>query len=63
MGEAAIDPSQLADHHKCRLGKWYYGEGMQICGNMPSFKALEEVHARIHALGRRQYLHTMKVIR
>jgi methyl-accepting chemotaxis protein len=51
-GDARIDPSQLADHTKCRLGKWYYGEGMHICGTLPSFKALEPVHAKIHALGK-----------
>jgi methyl-accepting chemotaxis protein len=51
-GDASIEPSQLPDHHNCRFGKWYFGEGMQMCGNLPSFKALDEPHARIHAMAK-----------
>jgi methyl-accepting chemotaxis protein len=51
-GDASVDPSQLPDHHNCRFGKWYFGEGMQMCGNLSSFKALDEPHARIHAMAK-----------
>jgi methyl-accepting chemotaxis protein len=51
-GDTTLDPSQLADHHNCRFGKWYFGEGMQMCGNLPSFRAIDEPHARIHALAK-----------
>jgi methyl-accepting chemotaxis protein len=51
-GDASVDPSQLPDHHNCRFGKWYFGEGMQMCGNLPSFRAIDEPHARIHALAK-----------
>ncbi|WP_333656178.1 CZB domain-containing protein, partial [Dissulfurispira sp.] len=51
-GDLALDPSQLPDHHNCRFGKWYFGEGMQMCGNLPSFKAVNDPHVRIHALAK-----------
>lgn len=51
-GDITLDPSQLSDHRNCRLGKWYFGEGMQMCGNLPSFKAMDEPHIRIHALAK-----------
>lgn len=51
-GDVRLEPEQLADHTKCRLGKWYYGEGMQMCGSLQSFRAMESVHARIHQIGK-----------
>ena len=42
----------LADHHQCRLGKWYYqGDGYQMFRHLPSYKALEEPHAGVHVNG------------
>jgi methyl-accepting chemotaxis protein len=51
-GDMKLDPLQLSDHTKCRLGKWYYGEGKQMCGTLPSFKALEADHEKIHSVGK-----------
>lgn len=51
-GDVTLDLSQMPDHYNCRLGKWYFGEGMQMCGTLPSFKAIDEPHARIHALAK-----------
>jgi methyl-accepting chemotaxis protein len=51
-GDMSLDPSQLPDHHDCRFGKWYFGEGMQMCGNLPSFRAIDEPHAKIHAMAK-----------
>jgi len=51
-GDNKLDPSQLADHTKCRLGKWYYGEGKIKCGNLQSFRNLESPHEQIHKLGK-----------
>jgi methyl-accepting chemotaxis protein len=51
-GDMKIEPSQLPDHHNCRFGKWYFSEGMQMCGTLPSFKSLDEPHAKIHQLGK-----------
>lgn len=52
-GEIHLDPARLADHKTCRLGKWYYTEGVKLCGELPSFKTLEEHHAKVHAVGKR----------
>jgi hypothetical protein len=36
------------DHQNCRLGKWYENEGRQLFGGLPSYKALEGPHAKVH---------------
>jgi methyl-accepting chemotaxis protein len=51
-GDTMLDPNGLSDHTTCRLGKWYFGEGMRLCGGLESFKALDEPHKMIHSLGR-----------
>ncbi len=39
-----------ADHHHCRLGKWYYeGVGKELFGHTPSFLRLEKPHADVHS--------------
>jgi methyl-accepting chemotaxis protein len=50
--ERKLDIVQLSDHTTCRLGRWYYGEGTTECGDLISFKALEEPHEKIHSLGK-----------
>jgi methyl-accepting chemotaxis protein len=50
--KARLDAAKLADHTTCRLGKWYYGAGMQACGASGRFKALEDPHMKIHSLGK-----------
>ncbi|OYY92410.1 MAG: chemotaxis protein [Hydrogenophilales bacterium 28-61-23] len=49
-GESKGDNAQaiMVDHHNCRLGKWYESIGLERFGAMPSFKALERPHARVH---------------
>jgi len=39
----------IVDHHGCRLGKWYDGEGSRRFGDSPSFKSFNEPHKRVHA--------------
>ncbi len=51
-GDARLDPSKLPDHHSCRFGKWYWGEGQERCGALSSFKAIDEPHAKIHAMAK-----------
>jgi methyl-accepting chemotaxis protein len=51
-GDTTLDPSKLSNHKVCRLGKWYYAEGMKSCGSLQSFKALESPHKRVHDLGK-----------
>jgi len=41
---------QFADHHNCRLGKWYEaGKGKERFGTLPSYRLLEKPHATVHA--------------
>lgn len=50
LSDKAID--DFSDHHKCRLGQWYYqGQGHDIYSHFPSFKALEAPHADVHSFG------------
>jgi methyl-accepting chemotaxis protein len=51
-GDVHLDPAQLPDHHSCRFGKWYEGEGKQLCGTLASYRAIDQPHARIHALAK-----------
>ncbi|MFN3480085.1 MAG: methyl-accepting chemotaxis protein [Thermodesulfovibrionales bacterium] len=55
-GDERLDPEKLADHTKCRFGKWYYGEGMERCGGMKPFKEIEAYHDRVHSLGKEAVL-------
>ncbi|MDF1880808.1 CZB domain-containing protein [Sulfurimonas sp. MAG313] len=38
----------VSDHHGCRLGKWYDGEGAQRFGTAPSFKQISTPHKEVH---------------
>lgn len=51
-GDERLDLEKLSDHTSCRFGKWYYSEGMQICGNLKSFREIEAYHDRVHSLGK-----------
>ncbi|RJQ13664.1 MAG: HAMP domain-containing protein [Nitrospiraceae bacterium] len=51
-GNMTLDTSHLPDHSNCRFGKWYSGEGMKMCGSLPSFKAIDGPHWKIHALAK-----------
>ncbi|MDR2870863.1 MAG: CZB domain-containing protein [Deferribacteraceae bacterium] len=45
-GEISYAP---ADHHGCRLGKWYdSGVGRQEYSSMPTFNKLEAPHKAVH---------------
>jgi len=35
-------------HQQCRLGKWYLGEGKALFGDVPSYRALDVPHAKVH---------------
>ncbi|MBD5165177.1 methyl-accepting chemotaxis protein [Helicobacter sp.] len=40
---------QLANHHDCRLGKWYEsGNGKESFNRLPSYDSLESPHAEVH---------------
>lgn len=41
--------AKFANHHECRLGKWYdTGRGRQFFSHLPSFSKLEAPHAQVH---------------
>ena len=51
VGEAGNDEFKKAvsvDHHDCRLGKWYEGEGKEVFGASPSYRALLAPHSKVH---------------
>ena len=47
-----LRPDQLADHHNCRLGKWYDDVQDPRLRDNPSFRALIAPHERVHVIGR-----------
>lgn len=49
LGRDKIQPEDVADHTKCRLGRWYYGEDRGTLRNDPVFRSLEEPHKFLHA--------------
>jgi len=51
VGRARLVADELADHHSCRLGKWYYGDASARLRDHPAFERLEGPHARVHAHG------------
>jgi methyl-accepting chemotaxis protein len=53
VGKSKLTADELADHHHCRLGKWYYGitdSKMKECEN---YRNIEEPHAQVHAHGKK----------
>lgn len=40
---------------KSRMGRWYYGEGMEFFGNIEAFRELDSPHRRLHELGLKAY--------
>lgn len=43
---------EVADHHQCRLGKWYYeGDGAKYFKHLSSYAKLDEPHAGVHRGG------------
>ncbi|MDK9726490.1 MAG: EAL domain-containing protein [Sterolibacteriaceae bacterium MAG5] len=51
-GAAAHGPVEdVADHHGCRFGRWYYGSGKRRYGQIPEFAAIEPIHTEIHRIG------------
>jgi methyl-accepting chemotaxis protein len=52
VGRISLKADELSDHHTCRLGKWYYGEGAARYGSNPAFRHLEGPHAAVHRHGK-----------
>ena len=50
-GRATMDPTELADHHSCRLGKWYDAQTDPDFTSLPEWSALKIPHRNVHARG------------
>jgi len=53
VGRLTLKADELADHHSCRLGKWYYGDASRDLRGHRAFAALEKPHALVHEHGKR----------
>lgn len=50
-GREGLNPDELADHHSCRLGKWYDGVSDERYKNNEDFQKLIEPHKLVHEHG------------
>ncbi len=53
VGLNNLKADQLADHHSCRLGKWYYALTDKSILQHSAYKELEAPHAEVHSCGKR----------
>jgi methyl-accepting chemotaxis protein len=53
VGRIQLKAEELSDHHSCRLGKWYYGDGSAPMRDRAAFRQLEDPHRRVHEHGKR----------
>lgn len=60
LGSTNIEPETLPDHKNCRFGKWYYSDGLKMCGDKPTFRAIEEPHEKIHKLSKEALIQCKK---
>jgi methyl-accepting chemotaxis protein len=51
IGREGLNPNELADHHSCRLGKWYDSVSDPRYKSNPLFAELEEPHKLVHSHG------------
>lgn len=58
MGLNDLQPEDLADHHNCRLGHWYYqGEGVECFSKLDGYKQVETPHQLVHSAGKQALQH------
>lgn len=50
-GRARLNPREPADHHSCRLGKWYDAQTAERPTRHPAWSALLEPHKEVHRAG------------
>ncbi len=48
-GLTTLDPDKVADHHICRLGRWYFGSGKDTYAQVSAFQRLDQYHHKFHA--------------
>lgn len=51
VGREVLKADELADHHSCRLGKWYDAQKDPRLVGHPAWTALLEPHQRVHRAG------------
>ncbi|MBN2022136.1 MAG: CZB domain-containing protein [Pirellulales bacterium] len=51
-GKESFSADDVANHHNCAFGKWYYGQGTKDLGELAAFRAIETPHADIHGRAR-----------
>ena len=51
IGREGLKPTELADHHNCRLGKWYDRVSDPRFKQHSAFSALEAPHCEVHRQG------------
>ncbi len=52
-GSNSSRPEDVPDHHQCRLGQWYDSRGKDDFGDLPSFRELDPIHAKVHDTAKR----------
>jgi hypothetical protein len=52
-GRSSKCADDFSNHHKCRLGQWYYEGAGRRFSAQPAYRRLETPHARVHESGRR----------
>ena len=52
-GGSSAKATDLANHHTCRLGKWYDGVSDQRILSCPAYRAMLDPHQRVHDSGKR----------
>lgn len=52
VGLNSLKPTELSDHHQCRLGKWYDVVSDEALRRNPAFIELEKPHEAVHRHGR-----------
>ncbi|MCB9989452.1 MAG: CZB domain-containing protein [Rhodospirillales bacterium] len=52
VGMNSLKEDELADHHSCRLGKWYDNLKEEHIRNHPAYKAMMDPHERVHRYGK-----------
>ncbi|MEZ5786326.1 MAG: methyl-accepting chemotaxis protein [Xanthobacteraceae bacterium] len=52
VGLNSLKPSELSDHHQCRLGKWYDAVTEEAVRSNPAFTTLLGPHEEVHRYGR-----------
>jgi methyl-accepting chemotaxis protein len=47
-GKDVLPTPEATSHQQCKLGQWYYGQGLKQYGQLAPMKALEPIHVELH---------------